>query len=256
MGRFDNLEIQGKGLRSKGEPDSGRILYDVDRFMHMAQDYYLAGDYEPSLRYYSKALQENVSLDDAWFGQVICLIQLQEYKEALIWVDKALDKFPQSTDLIAAKAYVYSKLGDSQRALDFSDGALNLKADSEFAWIARGAVLLSINRKNADRCLTKAVEKSSADWKTLMAVADVYREGKHYRDALRHYLQAVDKQPDNAKLWLMIGDCRRCLGFGNAKDAFDQAFHIRPDWEEGKRLANRKSDSIIVKLVRRLFRRR
>jgi len=253
MGRFNHLEMPGKQNKTiKDEKSQTGPIYDVDLFMELAETNYWEGDYEASLRYYSKALRENSALDQGWLGQVQCLLRIGEHKEALVWVDKALDKFPNSSDLLAAKSVVYSKLGDKTRALDFADAALNVKAESPFTWIARGDALINVNHKNAERCLEKAIELKPNDWKTLTAIGDVYRENKRFRSALKFYMHSVEKKPDNAHLWLLIGKCRLVLGFSNYKEAFQSAIEINPDCEEAQQ-ALRTAKPKLTKKISRIF---
>ena len=252
MGRFDQLELPGKKPFSKDPQAEGALIYDAKRFLQMAEDAYWNGNYEASLRYYSKVLGENPGEVNAWLGQVMCLLRLSEFKEALIWLDKALDKFPQAGDLLAAKAIVHSRLKDKQTAMDFSDAALNIKSNSVFPWIARGDVLLKSNPQNARRCLEKAMESAGADnWKILVRIADTFKENKHFRNALHFYLKAAEIVPDNSRIWLMIGDCRYSLGMNNYIHAYQQAAEIRPTWNEvRKRLINKRPG-----LLKRLFQR-
>ncbi|MBN1354648.1 tetratricopeptide repeat protein [bacterium] len=254
MGRFDRLEIPGTSSRMEPEQgETGRPIYDADRFMDLADADFWNGDYETSLRYFSKALRENAALDTAWLGQVLCLIRLGEFREALIWVDKALDRFPKSADLLAAKAVVYSRLGDKRKALDFSDGALNIRSDSPYLWVARGDVLLNASQKNARRCMTKAMEFQPDDWKMKVTVGDAYRESGYFRDALHCYIQAAEQKPDNARIWLMIGECRRRLGLRNAVEAFRHALDLRPGWTEARKLATTGQASLAGRVFRRLL---
>jgi Flp pilus assembly protein TadD len=44
-----------------------------------------------------------------WTGQVRMLIELKEFHEAKLWADKALEKFPNEPELLAAKAVALAR---------------------------------------------------------------------------------------------------------------------------------------------------
>ena len=102
MDRFSQLEFDEKKpqrQRSEGEPVRG-----ADYFHKEALKYWLAGDFELALRNYSRVLEEDNTLFEAWVGQILMLIELAEYNEAVVWTDKALEFFPEHPELLAAKA--------------------------------------------------------------------------------------------------------------------------------------------------------
>ena len=255
MGRFDQLELPGHIKPQDESHDdanlAGQIIYDAVKYFEMADNAYWNGDYEPALRYYSKALGENPELETAWLGQVMCLIRLREYKEALLWVDKAMDKFPKSDELLGAKAIVHARLKDSESALNFADAAISSRKNSTFLWLARGDALYKINPKNAGYCINKALEMGKKDWRVWVSAGDASRENARFREALKYYLKAADLNHQNARTWLMIGLCRFELGLSGHQDAFKQAIEIRPDWE----FARKKSRETRRKSFRKIFRR-
>ncbi len=259
MGRFDNLEISV----NKQEAESGNPLqqgplgpvYDEKQFMASAEEKFWTGDFESALIYYSKALRENNAIEQAWLGQVRCLIQMKEYKEALIWVDKALDKFPESAELLAAKSIVLSRTGSRKTAMEFSDATLKMKRDSEFIWLSRGDVLLDANTKNAKFCLDKALEYGKNDWRTFTAVGNVYQDHERYRNALTYYLKAAEINESNPWLWVLIGVCRGEIGFENAHQAFRTALDLRPDWELPQKYIKKYSETAVKRFFRRVFRK-
>ena len=85
------------------------------------------------------------------------LVELGEYREARIWADKALERFPNEPDLLAAKAVALGRGGDLQAALAFSDAPIEERGDTPYVWLARGAVLLAAKQKQAVSCIEQAV---------------------------------------------------------------------------------------------------
>ena len=236
MSRFDKLEIPDRNQESgMKKDDSGqKIIYDAGQFMELADRGFWQGNYDNALRYYAKALAENPGLEKAWLGQVLCLVRLNEIKEALIWVDNALSKFPRDSDILAARALVSGRLNQKAQAMDFSDAAISENTNSFFPWIVRGDVLLQVKSANADRCFQKATEIQRNDWRVMTFIGDSCFENACYRKALIYYQKAVEIDPENARTWLQLGRCRRNLGFSGADDAFDHCRELRPNWKQAE----------------------
>src|SRR5213078_3430249 len=100
----------------------------------------------------------------AWTCQVRMLIELGEFREARLWADKALERFPHEPDLLAAKAVALARSGDLQGALSFSDAAIEERGDTPYVWLARADVLLARHEPRADYCLEKALRLAPGDW--------------------------------------------------------------------------------------------
>jgi len=54
--------------------------------------------FEPALRFYSKVLEYNPGTLAAWTAQVRMLIELGEFREAKLWANKALERFPNEPE--------------------------------------------------------------------------------------------------------------------------------------------------------------
>src|SRR5262245_8319700 len=99
MSRFGNLDFESE-FNHESEQDSG--LKDESYFLAEAQRAYEAGLFERGLRAFAKVLEYNPQNPSAWSGQVRMLIELGEFQEAKVWADKALERFPQDPELLAA----------------------------------------------------------------------------------------------------------------------------------------------------------
>jgi len=102
LGRFDHLEISNWPLPpNEVGPESGVI--DQHYYIEKAKAAFDDEDYERALAYYSRALQYEIGTEEAWAGQLRCLIELGELQEAIIWSDRALERFPRSAHVLAAR---------------------------------------------------------------------------------------------------------------------------------------------------------
>ena len=119
MSRFSNLEF---GDESEDQaPEQKALVKDEAYYLAEARTAFENGNFESALRLYSKVLEFNPQNAIAWASQVRMLIELGEYREAKLWADKALERFPREPELLAAKAVALARSGDLQGALAFSD---------------------------------------------------------------------------------------------------------------------------------------
>jgi Flp pilus assembly protein TadD len=80
------------------------LVKDEAFFLAEAKVAFENGQFAGALRAYAKVLEFNPRNPVAWTGQVRMLIELKEFHEAKLWADKALEKFPNEPELLAAKA--------------------------------------------------------------------------------------------------------------------------------------------------------
>jgi tetratricopeptide (TPR) repeat protein len=227
MSRFGNLEFDSGQASSQGaETPAKTELY----FLKEAQSAFENGRFEESLRGYSKVLEFNLKSAVAWGGQVRSLVELGEFNEAQVWVDKALVLFPNEPELLAAKAVTLARLGDLQGALSFSDAAVESQISTPYIWLARGDVLLARREKRAEYCFEKALALAGQNWFVLWLTARIQAFYQHFAKAMKFAQEALSLQPGRAVLWLETGRCQLQLGLvTQAQNSFEQARELDPD---------------------------
>src|SRR5580693_10548602 len=136
MSRFVNLEFGGES-NNEFQPGTKAPVKDEAFYLAEARAAFENGKFEPGLRSYCKVLEFNPKNAAAWTGQVRMLIELGEYREAKLWADKALERFPNEAELLAAKAVALGRSGDLQGGLSFSDAAIEERGDTPYVWLAR-----------------------------------------------------------------------------------------------------------------------
>ena len=234
MSRFTNLEFNSGS--NDHEPmhrhDNAR---DAGRFESEAQGAFEHADFEGALRAYSKAIEFNPRSPVGWTGQVRALIELGEFDEASLWADKALEKFPEEAELLAAKAVALARSGDAEGALAFSDASVTGRGDTPYVWLARGDVLLARQERRAEFCFEKALILAARDWFITWLAARIRAHYRQYSLALKLARQALELQPDHPILWLCAGACQQELGLiGAAQHSFQQAMELNPRSQEAR----------------------
>jgi tetratricopeptide (TPR) repeat protein len=230
MSRFGNLEF---GNESEEHPQKSSAVKDDAFYMGEARAAFENGNFESALRLYSKVLEFNAQNAAAWTCQVRMLIELGEFREARLWADKALERFPHEPELLAAKAVALGRSGDLQGALAFSDASIEERGDTAYIWLARADVLLAREEQRADYCFEKALLLSPKDWFVAWLAARIRCFYEQFALAMKLLQQAVEWNAGHFLLWLELGQCQQALGLvGAAKDSFGLARQLNPGCHE------------------------
>lgn len=254
MSRFSNLEFGHESDDQWGQAKSQ--VKDEAYYLAEARSAFENGDFEAGLRLYSKVLEFNPRNTAAWSGQVRMLIELGEYREAKLWADKALERFPHDPELLAAKAVALGRSGDLQGALAFSDASIEERGDTAYIWLARGDVLLAREESRADYCFEKALLLAPRDWSINWLAARIRYYYRQFALALKLLQQALEWNAGHFLLWLELGHCQQALGMvGPAGNSFAQARQLNPRSPEVEQALAQLSGSGLGSRLRGFWRR-
>jgi tetratricopeptide (TPR) repeat protein len=229
MSRFEHLEFRDD---LKAEVAAGSVKDDA-YYLAEAIAAFQLGWFEPALRSYGKVLEHNPGRAAAWIGQVRMLIELGEFREAKVWADKALERFPREPELLAAKAVALGRTGDLDAALAFSDAAIEERGDTPYVWLARGDVLLARKEPRAEFCLDKATTLTPGDWFVLWLAARIRYYYGHFAKSLKLLQDALSIHAGHYLMWIELGHCQLELGFiAQARDSYTQARTLDPQRPE------------------------
>jgi len=232
MERFDWLEVDKP--KPKPAPDK-QEEFDARHYFIEAEQAYRCGRYEAALRGYGKALGEQADLAAAWLGQVLCLVELGELTEAKLWASKALDRFPQSAELLAAKALALARLDERSDALTLSDRAIAKKEAGFRVWLLRGLMLLRLDPQNRhDGCFVKALEEGPKDGGLELRIGAGHLAQGDAPTAKGYLLRAVELDSQNPLAWAKLGQCfERLYALGRARDCYERALALGPESSQG-----------------------
>ena len=233
--RFSFLEFQKNDPNKKeskefaSHSDYGIPQPSAKQFLEEATTAFHQGLFEAALRLYTKCLEEDKTILEAWVGQVRMLIHLEECQEARIWVDKALEVFKNNGELLAAKAQAYIRLEDIDNAYACSDRSIETSGSSPWRWIVRGEVLLSRKHALYDDCFAKALAEKNANWFDRVVIACIYLYHDYPVKALEYLQHAIKAEPSNPYLWYLFGENQRLLGCDyDARASFKRSLEIDP----------------------------
>ena len=230
MGRFEHLEVS---IKTKKKNKEYAQNYDEVYYINQAKTAQLNGDFEAALRYYSRALSYKIEIPEAWVGQVLCLIDLGEIKEAIIWTDKGIGVIGDNPELLAVKAMALGRNGELDRALGYSDRAIKQGGDSPIIWLARGDIFVTSDTHSAERCFRKAIECDKNNPFVLLRIGISYLTVQDFAPAISYLKRATILCPESSFILFLLGNSYRALGLiGNAKNYYKQALKINPGYLE------------------------
>jgi len=186
--------------------------------------------YERALYSYSRALRYQVNLERAWVGQVRCLLAMDENAEADLWADRGLSRFPNSADLLAAKALALSRAKGTTAGMRFSDRALETGGGGDFVWLSRGEIMLTARSEEAAmRCFAKAVEAAGNDWHCHYIIGQMLLGAGDPVRALRCFTDAARCDSTQPRPWIQAAACHQAMGqVDAAQAALYRALQLNP----------------------------
>lgn len=240
MTRFGRLEFEvaPKSPTSAAGHPPARVDADDERdqhyWLHKATDERRNGNFETSLRYYSRALEFDKSFVAGWMGQVQMLIALDEHREADLWSRKALELFKNNPDLLASRSQALCRMGDLKNAIATNDAALAQQGDFSAVWIARGELMAARKETAADHCFSKAI-LLDPDWLNALEIGGIQSHHGQTAKALPWFRRASQSAPGHAYCWYRQGMCERELGFvESARQSLRQCIQLSPKHEDAK----------------------
>jgi tetratricopeptide (TPR) repeat protein len=254
-GRFAHLEF-GEGSRpggpagdlperAEGEQHFVAEVKGAAHHLARAEEGALAGDFDRALRSFSAALGEDPLRLEAWVGQLLMLVALEEYSEARTWADKALEKFPGNPDLLAAKATALHRAGLRREARDLCDAALAAKGESGLVWLCRGEVMLAGSRQAAEHCFAHAQRLAGNKPLMQLRIADCCLRQGDCSTALPMLRNATAALPRSALAWHLLGSAQEKLGlFEQARTSHQQAARLDPRNDKYKAAATSRGPTL------------
>jgi len=259
MGRFTSLELETDtlqhGTAQEETPAFGEKQKGADDFLHDASETLELCNYENALQLFSKVLSFDNKNSSAWFWQIRCLIYLNEFKEATMWTDKAIEMIGETPELLAAKACAYCRMGDFSRAYGLSDVSMEQKGTSDFVWVCRGEILLQQKRQNYNFCFDQALTAPVESWRTMVEIARVYMFYNKAGAGLTYLEIALENVPSKAVVWYELGNCYADMGMKNkALESYTRAQEISPHMRvAGIRYKQVKKTGFMSNLKRNIF---
>ena len=251
QGRFSKLEINEVQPQPLVQEDE----FSEENVLERAREAFSFGLYRDSLRLYSKVININQSRIEPWVGQILAMFRLGEKKEVSVWLDRAMEKFPDCGEFWALKALLTMWEGNKKKALFFSDKSLSYEKPSSQIWFTRAELLLQARRKDWEFCLKKALEGKEEDWESLEEAGLLLLRCGKFSQSQKYLTKSLEQNPQNPFSWWKLGEAQLQLGFKKKGiKSLEQAIDLSPERKDFKEGFNQiKKSGILGKLVK-LFR--
>lgn len=224
---------------------------------HLARGYevFFSGNEKDGLRWFSKAIQENAGLIEAWVAHGRAQLLLGQAAEALTWVQRAMVIFPDAPVLIALRAAVNARKGMARAAIAACDVALERDNRSPDIWMCRGHALLISENRNADFCFEQAVQLTpDLDWRTPFWIAMLYDSERQWSRSIGYYERALGRRSTLPYACYRIALASSALGRPEAaRRALAEADRLCGDNEKLRQKVARANPGSMLRKLANLF---
>ncbi|MBN2209087.1 MAG: hypothetical protein JW759_07305 [Candidatus Coatesbacteria bacterium] len=259
MSRFEYLEIERNRGLSAAERDSDDT---PEVLISSAWNLYWEGAYEEALRLLSRVLRLEYLNATAWSGQVWCLVELDELREADVWADKAIDELGEVPGAISGKAAALARQGFAREAMLWTDKAVSCshKREDQFAsmtWVTRAELLLRKgNRRSINLCVSQASAFSGVGWRAELAAGRACLYNGSHVLAVEFLSRASERCPLNHFIWCNLARAHKGLGhLRQAELSVERALELKPSSREAAQLQRELAASAggLSSVIKRLF---
>ncbi|GAB7015730.1 tetratricopeptide repeat protein [Methanogenium cariaci] len=132
-----------------------------------------------------------------WYNEGIVHLKINQFEEAMQFINSALDTLPENPDFLIGKGNVYLALGNYEEAYYYYRRAADNEPGNFRAWLNMGTALMRL---------------------------------ENYTDSLKCFHQANKIKNPDGEVWLGIGICLLNLGeTDKASDALKTAIRLKPN---------------------------
>lgn len=132
-----------------------------------------------------------------WYNEGIAHLKINQFEEAMQFINTALEALPENPDFLIGKGDVYLSLGNYEEAYYYYRRAADNEPDNFRAWLNMGTALLRL---------------------------------ENYSDALSCYRKANTIRDHDGEVWLGMGICLLNLGdMDEASNALKTAIRLKPN---------------------------
>ena len=100
--------------------------------VQLANQYYAQGDIDKALPIYERLAKNDQNIPLIHQNYLTILLDLQKYKEAEKYIDKALKRFPDNSNYAVDKGIIYLSKGDEEEAKEYFNTLIERVAVDNF----------------------------------------------------------------------------------------------------------------------------
>ena len=169
----------------------------LKEYLLKGNERYYIQDYEEAIKWYDKAIEQDINNSEAWFDKGCALGQQKKYNEAIECYDKALAIKPDYVDALNNKGWTLSKIKKYNEAIECYDKALRINPDKELGLNNKGTKLHLLKKYNeAIECYDKALAIKPDYVDALNNKGRAFYKLENYNEAIECYDKALAIKPD------------------------------------------------------------
>ncbi|MEL7079523.1 MAG: tetratricopeptide repeat protein, partial [Cyanobacteria bacterium J06582_2] len=195
-----------RGLDKQNEEDTLGAIADYSKAIELNPDlaeayvnrgnaYLNLGEYQEAIADYNKAIELNPGDADAYINRGNAYLNLEEYQEAIIYFNKAIElnpNYPNSALAYFNRGNAYGNLGEYQKAITDYNQAIELNSNYVDAYINRGNAYGNLGEyQEAITDCNKAIELNPDSAIPYSNRGDAYNNLEQYGKAIADCNQAI-----------------------------------------------------------------
>ncbi|MBC6365506.1 tetratricopeptide repeat protein [Algoriphagus sp. AK58] len=164
----------------------------------------------------------------AYYHLGLCSIQLEEFSDALVYLDSAINFQPDEPDYYSEKGKALALMGEKSEAKWYYQKALELNPD-HFLSRQRLVFLTQNTDEEALEELTLAIVSAPENPETFKQRGYYRLSHKDPQGAKEDFLKAISLDPKDYQLWYYLGKCWVELkNFRESENAFFESLELAP----------------------------
>jgi tetratricopeptide (TPR) repeat protein len=251
--RFKWLEYDGEAQPERGATPTRKVRPGSEAAaaaaMLRARQALTRGEYEPALRAYSAALQDDPDEAEAWAGQVRCLVSLGQPADALQWAQRGLERHPSDASVQTAHALALARASMMDEAVAALE-PFDLATLSTEARLDAACTLLMAERPAAAVVATLPADDPSVQRR----LAEILLAKGDGATADRFLSALLQMMPEDGPAWLLAARAARLMGRkGEWEKRLKQAQELKVPFAEIDREKRSPHPSALKSALKGLF---
>jgi len=194
-----------------------------------AEEYYNKKEYKDAIYYYKKSLEKNPYYTKALYKIAKTYNLLNDFNNAEKYYKKVLAISPNHIPALNSLGYIYINKGKLSLGLKYFEKVLNLSPLNYDALVGAAKVYTTFKKdyETAEKYLNHAIKKEPSNTSAYIVLAQIYILKEKFRKAVSFLDKAKLYNPTNYKIYFYKGLIEEKQGnFESAKKNYEKAFSL------------------------------
>jgi YVTN family beta-propeller protein len=220
----DNTNIRQLIRNAESNPS------DYNAWNKLAERLLEEEEYKQAIISYDKAIEINPNNKDSWYNRGLALTKIGKYDEAIQSFDKAISIDPDHIYAWNSKAHLLNYLGKFREAISSYDRVIDIDANNVIAWYNKGLAFSNLGKYDeAILCYNKVLKINANNTDALNAKGLALERLGKYDEAILCYNKVIEIDANNTdaiynKAHLMIEDRK----YDEAAELFNKILAFDP----------------------------